>query len=105
MIFQYDGVNISSLWRLTKLWSTVEMTMQSAEIEGFSMALLEVHQVTYKNVHQRSPNAGHQYLQDHHNGFVYKVHYILDALGYFIFDHDVSVDSKHIKSIKINPTL
>lgn len=102
MIFQYDGVNISSLWRLTRLWSSVEITVQSEDRE-FEMEIYKPHHIAHKNAHHRTPNDGLQYIQDLHNGFVYTIHYPLDALWYFISNDDVSIDNKYIGSIKINP--
>ena len=75
--------------------------MQS-ECIGFSMEIFQMHQVIYKNDHHRSPDTS---LYNLHHGFVCTIHQIVDAfIGYFIsYHHDVSVDSKHVKSIKINP--
>ena len=94
MIFQYDGVDVSSLWTLSRVWSSVEVSMQSKDRE-FSM------EITYgMNDHQRSPDTetGLQHIYNFYHRFVYTIHFILDTLG------TISVDSsKYIKSIKINP--
>lgn len=76
------------------------MTIQS-EDKGFGMEMFEMHQVAYKDVHRRSPNANLQHIQDLHNGFVYNViHYILDIL---MFNYGISVENKYyVESIKIN---
>ena len=78
------------------------MIIQS-EDKGFSMELVEMHHIKYKNGHHSTVDAGLQRIQDYHNHFVYNVHYILDTLWHIIFNH-ISVDIiKYIESIKINP--
>ena len=97
MIFQYDGVDVSSLWRLSRAWSSVEVTIQSKDRE-FSMEI--AHDKSY---HHSSPDAGLQHIYDFYHRFVHAIHFILDALNYFVSAHDVPVDSRHIENIKINP--
>ena len=92
MIFQYDGVDVSSLWRLSRVWSSVEVTMQSREASV---------EISYsKNDHQRSPDAGLQRIYNFYHHIVCIPAY---ALNYLVFSRDISVDGKYIKSIKINP--
>ena len=103
MIFQYDGVDVSSLWRLSRAWSSVEVTIQSEDI-GFGIEIFEMHQVIYKNDYHQSPDTDSRMMYNFYHGFACRIHHIIDALHYFISDHrDVSVDSKHVQSIKINP--
>ena len=90
MIFQYDG---RGLWNIVKLWSSVEISVQSDD-EGFKLEMTPMpHQMTYQN---GSPDTGFHYIQEFHNGLIYKIHYVLDAL--------MSSDSASVVTrVKITP--
>ena len=87
MIFQYDGVDVSSLWRWFRVWSSIEVTVQSRD-RNISVG------------QRRSPDAGLQHIYDaYHYTFCIPIH----ALSNLVSNHDTSVDGKFITSIRINP--